>query len=108
MNQPFVFSCCTANKSYVIPGIGIIQTIAEECKLQEDECNRIVEQATQHMKELEQLKKGSLVNLGQITTISKQRISNPKMVSDSLYKIKLCAEDLEIINQKLKKLYIHE
>ena len=85
-----------------------IQTIAEECKLQEDECNRIVEQATQHMKELEQLKKGSLVNLGQITTISKQRISNPKMVSDSLYKIKLCAEDLEIINQKLKKLYIHE
>ena len=85
-----------------------IQETYEKCNKQDVECDKVLKQATRYMEELEQLKKGSLVNLGQITTISKQRISNPKMVSDSLYKIKLCNTDLDIINEKLKKLYIHE
>lgn len=58
-------------------------------------------------KEIEHLKQGTVVQLSQITTISKIRILNPKKASDTLSKIKLMPEDLDIINNKLSYLYLH-
>lgn len=60
-----------------------------------------------HMDELDNLKIGTVVNVGQIITISKMRISNPKINSDSLYGLKLSRYDLDMLNSKLKKLYIY-
>lgn len=55
---------------------------------------------------LEKLKDGTIVNFGQLTTISKLRILNPKKASDSLNKIKLRPEDLDKINEQLQYLYM--
>ncbi len=60
-----------------------------------------------HMKELDNIKSGTVVNVSQITTISKMRISNPKISSDSLYGLKLSNRDLDTLNSKLKELYIY-
>lgn len=55
---------------------------------------------------LKKMKKGSILEVGQITTISKQRISNPKMKSDSLFGISLSKEDIQNLNAKIKELYV--
>ncbi|MEE3428548.1 MAG: type II toxin-antitoxin system PemK/MazF family toxin [Ruminococcus sp.] len=57
---------------------------------------------------LDKLKYGTIANVGQIITISKTRISNPKINTDSFYGLKLHKKDLDVLNKKLKKLYIHE
>ena len=59
-------------------------------------------------KSIYKLKDGTIANLGQITTISKIRILNPKQSSDSLNKIKLNSVDLDIINQKIQYLYLYQ
>lgn len=51
------------------------------------------------------LKSGSIVNISQITTISKQRILNPKQSSDGLTGIRIKETDLDNINKKLKELF---
>lgn len=56
---------------------------------------------------IQRLKAGSIIDAGQIVTISKMRISNPKNSKDSLNKIKLSNEDLDVLNEKLKSLYIN-
>lgn len=58
------------------------------------------------VRELYRMKKGSFAIVNQITTISKQRIYDPKHVKDILHGIKLSNENLDLINEKLKKLYI--
>lgn len=58
-------------------------------------------------KSIQKLKSGSIIDVGQVVTISKMRISNPKNSKDSLSKIKLSAEDLDKINEKLRSLYIN-
>lgn len=55
---------------------------------------------------LEKLKSGTVVQLGQITTISKIRILNPKKAADSLNKIRLHPDDMDVINEKFKSLYL--
>ena len=59
-------------------------------------------------KALEKLKTGSIIDVGQVVTISKMRISNPKNSKDSLSKIKLSNEDLDELNKKLISLYVNK
>ena len=56
--------------------------------------------------ELEKMKKGSYAIINQITTISKQRIYDPKHTKDILSGIKLSNQNMDLINEKIKKLYI--
>lgn len=57
--------------------------------------------------ELSQMKKGTIALVNQITTISKQRIYNPKKDLDILSGIKLSDEKMNLIDEKIKKLYIN-
>lgn len=58
-------------------------------------------------KELEQMKKGTIALINQITTISKQRIYNPKKDFDILSGIQLSDEKMKLIDEKIKRLYIN-
>lgn len=58
--------------------------------------------------EMSKLKSGSIVNLSQIVTISKQRILNPKQSKDALSGIRLKPNDLDNINKKLEKLFLFQ
>lgn len=55
---------------------------------------------------MQQMKKGSIALVSQITTISKQKIYDPQKTSDLLSGVKISDESLQQINNKLKKLYI--
>lgn len=55
--------------------------------------------------ELFQMKEGSIALINQITTISKQRIYNPKKDFDILSGIKLSEEKMNLIDEKIKKFY---
>lgn len=57
--------------------------------------------------ELEQMKSGTIALTNQITTISKQRIYNPKKDIDILSGISLSEEKMNLIDEKIKKLYIN-
>ncbi len=57
--------------------------------------------------ELSQMKRGTIALVNQITTISKQRIYNPKTDLDILSGIKLSDEKMALIDNKIKKLYIN-
>ncbi len=57
-------------------------------------------------KELKKLKDGSIAQIAQITTISKQRIISPKSTKDGMYGLKISTKDLDEINKKIKGLYI--
>ena len=57
--------------------------------------------------ELSQKKKGTIALINQITTISKQRIYNPKKELDILSGIRLSDEKMALIDEKIKKLYIN-
>ena len=57
--------------------------------------------------ELSQMKKGTIALVNQITTISKQRIYNPKRDFDILSGIKLSDEKMDLIDEKIHKLYIN-
>ena len=56
-------------------------------------------------KEISQMKNGSIALVNQITTISKQRIYNPKSDIDVLSGIKLSNNSLSLIDEKVKKLF---
>ena len=58
-------------------------------------------------KELSQMKKGTIALINQITTISKQRIFNPKKDLDILSGLKLSDEKMKLIDEKIKKLYLN-
>lgn len=53
--------------------------------------------------ESEKLSHGSIVDTGQIVTISKQRVSRPRNTEDVLYGISASKEDMEKIREKIKK-----
>ena len=56
--------------------------------------------------ELSKMKKGSIAMVSQITTISKQRIYDPQKTGDILSGIRLSNESLDLINDKMKQLFI--
>ena len=57
--------------------------------------------------ELNQMKTGTIALINQITTISKQRIYNPKKDLDILPDIKISDEKMKLIDEKIKKLFIN-
>lgn len=57
--------------------------------------------------ELNQMKTGTIALVNQITTISKQRIYNPKKDLDILSGIKISDEKMKLIDEKIKKLFIN-
>ena len=59
------------------------------------------------LEEIKDMKKGSIALINQITTISKQRIYNPKKDVDILSEITLSEEKMNLIDEKLKKLYLN-
>ena len=59
-------------------------------------------------RELNYMKKGSIVKVGQIVTISKIRIIDPTKSEDVLKNISLSENTMKRINDKIKELYIFE
>lgn len=59
-------------------------------------------------KELSNLKTGSIANIGQIVTISKMRIINPKKTADTLSKITVSEKDMNIIDEKIRALFCRQ
>lgn len=57
--------------------------------------------------EAEQMKQGSIALVNQITTISKQRIYNPKHDFDVLAGVKISDEKMKLISEKIQKLFIN-
>lgn len=58
--------------------------------------------------EMQKMKKGSIALVGQVTTISKMRIYDPKNSYNVLSGIKLSAHNLDNINEKFKELYVYK
>ena len=56
--------------------------------------------------EMLKMKKGSIALVSQITTISKQKIYDPQKTGDILSGIKVSDKSLDLINNKLKQLFI--
>lgn len=74
-------------------------------KIQENEVR--LQLITKINLELSQMKTGTIALVNQITTISKQRIYNPKKDVDILSGIKISDEKMNLIDEKIKKLYIN-
>lgn len=56
--------------------------------------------------EIERMKQGSIALVGQITTISKQRIYDPQTYKDIMSGIKLSSNSLSLIDNKIKELFM--
>ena len=56
--------------------------------------------------EISKMKKGSIALANQITTISKQRIYDPKTSSDILANLRVSNNTLDLIDSKLKELFM--
>lgn len=57
-------------------------------------------------KEISKMKKGSIALVQQITTISKQRIYDPKTLNDILANLRVSDKTLDAIDEKIKELFI--
>ncbi len=57
-------------------------------------------------KEIAKMKKGSIALISQITTISKQRIYDPKTSSDILSNLRVSNNTLDVIDTKIKELFL--
>ena len=57
-------------------------------------------------KEISKMKKGSIALVSQINTISKQRIYDPKTSSDILANLRVSNNTLDLIDSKIKELFI--
>ena len=57
-------------------------------------------------KEISKMKKGSIALVSQITTISKQRIYDPKTSSDILANLRVSDNTLDLIDSKIRELFI--
>ena len=56
--------------------------------------------------EISKMKKGSIVLVNQITTISKQRIYTPQNNTDILSGVKISSKSLDLIDNKIKELFL--
>lgn len=71
------------------------------------ECEQEVAFLSKLTKEITKMKKGSIALVGQITTISKIRIYDPKSTHDSLGNIRMSNETLDKIDNAVIQLYIN-
>lgn len=58
--------------------------------------------------EISKMKSGSIALVSQITTISKQRIYDPQKTGDILSGLRISDESLDLINKKIKQLFIKD
>lgn len=56
-------------------------------------------------KEIEGMKQGSIAYVGQITTVSKQRIYDPQTYKDIMSGVKISSKSLTLIDNKIKQLF---
>lgn len=77
-----------------------------ELKEQAKYLDSVNEELHKIVTEVSRMKKGSTALVGQVTTISKMRIYDPKKSKDVLYGITISEENMEQINEKLKELYV--
>lgn len=90
----------------------------EECKKRDSifqESNRLMIKYRKNIdrldiweKDTNKLKSGSVVDFGQIITISKQKIYEPTNTSDLLYNIRISGNDMDMIDQKLSLGYLKQ
>ena len=55
--------------------------------------------------EIDRMKQGSIALVGQITTISKQRIYDPQTYKDMMSGLKISSDSLTLIDNKIKELF---
>ena len=86
---------------------------SDEIYLKTTELNNNITEAYKNLelaekinKEVQKMKYGSIAIINQIRVISKQRIYDPKTESDILSGIKLSNENLDLIDDKMKKMFI--
>lgn len=70
-----------------------------------DETKKIARKLERMKLEISRMKRGSIALTGQITTISKMRIHNPKNSNDILSGIKLSNEKLDMIDNEIRRMY---
>ena len=70
------------------------------------EANKKLKLAEKINKEVQKMKSGSIAIINQIRVVSKQRIYDPKTEFDILSGIKLSNENLNLIDNKMKKMFI--
>lgn len=56
-------------------------------------------------KEIDRMKQGSIAYVGQITTVSKQRIYDPQTYKDIMSGVKISSDSLTLIDNKIKELF---
>ncbi len=72
---------------------------------QVEEIEKKLREIRSDIDQIQKMKKGSVALVEQITTVSKQRIVTPTKKDKFLSKIKLSDEELDLIDEKIKKLY---
>lgn len=77
-----------------------------ECREEVDSLMKTVKSLEKMKNELTKMKTGSIALIGQITTVSKIRIYDPKTSYDVLHNIRLSDEKLDLIDEAIRKLYI--
>lgn len=84
----------------------IIEEITDEERLAMEDFKIKYPLIEKILEEAKQMKKGSIALVNQITTISKQRIYDPKNGFDILSDIKISDEQMDLIDKKIKKLFL--
>ena len=84
----------------------LIKQYAENDKEQIQKLLNELELYRRMQREIQNLKKGSIALVNQITTISKIRIYDPRKNHDILSGKKLSNEKLDLINNEISKLFI--
>ena len=84
----------------------LINDITEDEKRAIVDCKNKIEIIEKILNEAEQMKKGSIALVNQITTISKQRIYNPKNDLDILHGITISENKMQLIKDKVQKLFL--
>lgn len=77
-----------------------------ELNINVSEAYKKLELAEKIYKEVQKMKNGSIAIINQIRVISKQRIYDPKTEFDILSGIKLSNENLDLIDDRMKKMFI--
>lgn len=80
----------------------------ERVEIALDICKKQMKLMEKVRQEIEKMKSGSIALVGQLTTISKMRIYDPRNKYNVLSGIKLSPESLDELNKKIKELYVFE
>lgn len=108
-------SCRKEKRNKVLQLVAINQKSNDYMKGMIDECLNSVAILKENLrvaekirKEVDKMKEGSIALVGQITTVSKQRIYDPRTMGDVFPGIKISSDKMDEINKKIKELYIYE